>query len=71
MGSGGVFDPGQRCRGLGIRASAGRALYGRRSCNFECAIHADGSSHQLKVIVSRTGSHVRARESFVAPSSGR
>ena len=35
------------------------------------SIRADGSLHQLKVAVSKTGSHVRARSSFVAPSATR
>ena len=33
------------------------------------AIRADGSSHRLKIVVSRPASHIRARESFVAPNS--
>ena len=32
------------------------------------AIRADGSTHKLKIVVSRPGSHLRARESFVAPA---
>jgi hypothetical protein len=35
------------------------------------AIRADGSTHQLKVVVSRPAHHIRTRESFVAPSSAR
>lgn len=35
------------------------------------AIRADGSSHQVKVVVSRPASHIRARQSFVAPTSSR
>ena len=35
------------------------------------AIRADGSSHQLKVVVSPPANHIRARESFVAPSSAK
>jgi VWFA-related protein len=35
------------------------------------AIRADGSSHQLKVVISQPGNHIRARKSFVAPSSTR
>jgi VWFA-related protein len=35
------------------------------------AIRSDGSSHHLKVIVSRPGNRLRAREGFVAPSSSR
>lgn len=31
------------------------------------AVRADGSSHQLKVVVSRPAIHIRARHSFVAP----
>ena len=34
-------------------------------------IHADGSTHQLKVSVSRPGNHIHARKSFVAPSPGK
>jgi VWFA-related protein len=35
------------------------------------AIRADGSPHQLKVVVNRPGNRVHARESFVAPRSGK
>lgn len=35
------------------------------------AIRPDGSSHHLKVVVSRPGNRLRAREGFVAPSSSR
>lgn len=35
------------------------------------AIRADGSTHQLKIMVSSPGTRLRARESFVAPSSTR
>jgi VWFA-related protein len=35
------------------------------------AIRPDGSSHHLKVMVSSPGNRLRARESFVAPSSSR
>lgn len=33
------------------------------------AIRADGSSHQLKVVTSQSGKHIRARKSFIAPRS--
>jgi len=35
------------------------------------AIRADGSSHQLKVALAQPGKNIRARKSFVAPSSTR
>ncbi|WP_263354973.1 VWA domain-containing protein [Acidicapsa acidisoli] len=35
------------------------------------AIRADGSSHQLKVVISQPGNHARARKKFVAPSSAK
>ena len=35
------------------------------------AVRADGSSHQLKVMVSNPGARLRARKSFVAPNAGR
>ena len=35
------------------------------------AIRADGSSHQLKVAVSRPASRIRARKSFVAPGASK
>jgi VWFA-related protein len=32
------------------------------------AIRADGSSHKLKIVISRSGSRLRARDGFVAPT---
>ena len=34
-------------------------------------IRADGSPHQLKIVVSRRGTKIRARENFVAPRSAK